>query len=357
MTLRLNGSTSGFTEIDAPAVAGNNTLTLPSLAGGTLVATDATGSLGAAVVTSLNGGPLSGTRNRIINGDMRIDQRNAGASVSVQTTTTYLLDRWSVAASQNSKFSVQQNAGSITPPAGFSNYLGVTSSSAYSLLSTDYFILSQVVEGFNCSDLSWGTANAATVTLSFYVYSSLTGTFGGCVTNGTRVYPFTYAISSANTWALAKITLPGDTSGTWATNNAQGLAVQFGLGVGTNRSGTAGAWATAVQNSATGATSVVGTNGATFYITGVQLEPGSTATPFERRSYGQELSLCQRYFQSGSSTLPGFDFCTHWLKITMRAAPSVSVTSGVVVSTTRDKFRTDSGATIADFDFTASAEL
>jgi hypothetical protein len=259
-------------------------------------------------LSSLNGGPIAGSRNRIINGDMRIDQRNAGASVSVQTTTTYLLDRWSVAASQNSKFSVQQNAGSITPPAGFSNYLGVTSSSAYSLLSTDYFILSQAVEGFNCSDLSWGTANAAAVTLSFYVYSSLTGTFGGCVTNGTRVYPFTYATSSANTWTLAKITIPGDTAGTWATSNSTGLIVQFGLGVGTNRSGTAGAWATAVQNSVTGATSVVGTNGATFYITGVQLEPGSVATPFERRSYGTELALCQRYYYRTDDVWSQYNF-------------------------------------------------
>jgi hypothetical protein len=205
-------------------------------------------------------------RNRIINGAMVIDQRNAGASVTAGATDAYCLDRWKYGASQASKFTIQQNAGSVTPPAGFSNYLGVTSSSAYSVGASDYFRMVQQIEGFNVADLGWGTANAQTVTLSFLVRSSLTGTFGGSLMNsaGNRSYSFTYTISSANTWTSISVTVAGDTSGTWLTTNGAGIIVQFGLGVGSTYSGTAGSWSANLYVSATGATSVVGTNGATF---------------------------------------------------------------------------------------------
>lgn len=252
-----------------------------------------------AQLSSLNGGPLAGTRNRIINGDMRIDQRNAGASVT-PTDPSYTLDRWKFRVSQTSKLTVRQNAGSITPPAGFSNYLGVTSSSAYSVNSTDYFVLLQDIEGYNFSDFNFGTANAKTLTVSFWVRSSLTGTFNVSVRNSAfdRSYPATYTISAANTWEQKIITIAGDTSGTWVGgSNGIGLSVIFNLGCGSTFNGTSGSWQSANYTSVSGATSVVGTNGATFYITGVQLEAGSVATPFERRSYGQELALCQRYYE------------------------------------------------------------
>ena len=240
---------------------------------------------------------LFGMRNRIINGDMRIDQRNAGASVTQNTTGIYTLDRWSAYGVVTSKFTVQQNAGSVTPPVGFTKYLGCTSTSAYSLTSTDIYIVQQNIEGYNIADLGWGTANAKTVTLSFWAYSSLTGTFGGSLTGGnTRNYPFSYSIPVANTWTRISITIAGDTSGTWGSTNGNGILVNWSLGTGTNYSNTAGAWTASASYSATGATSVVGTSGATFYITGVQLEKGSVATPFENRQYGQELALCQRYY-------------------------------------------------------------
>lgn len=242
---------------------------------------------------------FGGMRNRIINGDMQIDQRNAGASVSTSSgSSAYTLDRWIIEYSQNSKFTLQQNAGSVTPPVGYTNYLGITSSSAYSVGSGDYFALMQRIEGFNVSDLAWGTANAAPITVSFWVRSSLTGTFGGAIRNsgGTRSYPFTYTISAANTWEQKTITIPGDTSGTWLTNNGIGLRLDISLGMGSTYSGTAGTWTTGNLLSTTSATSVVGTNGATFYITGVQLEKGSTATAFEFIPYGIELALCQRYY-------------------------------------------------------------
>jgi hypothetical protein len=236
-------------------------------------------------------------KNRIINGAMVIDQRNAGASVT-PTNSQYLVDRWMATLTQASKFTVQRNAGSVTPPAGFTNYLGVTSTSAYSITSTDAFRISQQIEGFNIADLAWGTANAQAITVSFWVRSSLTGTFGAQIVNGgaTRAYPFTYTISAANTWEQKSVTISGDTSGTWNTDNTSGMFLGFGLGYGTSLSGTANAWNAGTAFMPTGATSVVGTNGATFYITGVQLEKGSTATSFDYRPYGTELALCQRYY-------------------------------------------------------------
>ena len=247
----------------------------------------------------------TGFKNRIINGAMVIDQRNAGAS---GTAINYTIDRFGYYGTQSSKGTWQQNAGSVTPPAGFKNYLGFTSSSAYSVLSTDVFQFYQPVEGYNVADLGWGAAGAATVTLSFWVRSSLTGTFGGSVSNNgsTRNYPFTYTISAANTWQQNTVTIAGDTTGTWLTTNGSGLVVLFGLGAGSSYSGTANTWnGTSAAIFPTGATSVVGTNGATFYITGVQLEAGTTASPFEYRQYGTELALCQRYYQQLGSFVGG----------------------------------------------------
>ena len=294
------------------------------------------GSLSVDKITGTNGNTFSPEssvfRNRIINGAMVIDQRNAGASVT-PTTGVYTLDRWLAAAySASSKFSVQQNAGSVTPPVGFTNYLGVTSLSAYSVSASDFLCLIHSIEGYNIADLGWGTANAKTVTLSFWVRSSLTGTFGGALANqdGSRSYPFSYTISTSNTWEQKSITIAGETSGTWLTTNGLGLTIRFGLGVGSTYLGTAGAWATSGNYfSATGATSVVGTNGATFYITGVQLEVGTTSTSFDYRPYGTELALCQRYYETGitgagSRSSDNYGVYAGVFKVTKRANPTVT---------------------------------
>jgi hypothetical protein len=291
----INGDTSGAVTISAPAVAGTTTLTLPTTSGTILQSGTA--------VTEAQGGTGTttgyyGFKSRIINGAMVIDQRNAGASVS--GNGVYTLDRWYAQASVNSKYTAQQNAGSVTPPAGFANYLGVTSSSAYTVGASENFSLLQAIEGYNMADFAWGTASASSVTLSFRVYSSLTGTFGGSLQNSAqnRSYPFTYTISSANTWTTISVTIAGDQSGTWLKTNGAGIYMWIGLGVGATVSGTAGSWSGSNYVGATGATSVVGTNGATFYITGVQLEKGSTATSFDYRPYGTELLLCQRYYET-----------------------------------------------------------
>jgi len=242
----------------------------------------------------------TGFKNRLINSAMVIDQRNAGASVTQSTSLQYPVDRYFIYGTVASKFTAQRNAGSVTPPTGFTNYLGITSSSAYSVLTGDVFGTAQRIEGFNTADLAWGTASAQTATLSFWVRCSLTGTFGGAFQNNSqdRSYTFAYTINSANTWEQKSITIAGDNSGTWATDNSTGIGLIFGLGAGSTFSATAGAWGAGNKWTVTGATSVVGTNGATFYITGVQLEKGSTATSFDYRPFGTELALCQRYYEN-----------------------------------------------------------
>ena len=331
--LKLNSSGGGSVTLTTPSTASNLTLTLPSASGTvatttgslssptisspTMTGTVTGGTYASASITAANSntveatsGPtstqLAGMRNKIINGAMMIDQRNAGASVSISATGyTYTLDRWAAYASATSKFSVQQNAGSVTPPAGFSNYVGVTSSSAYSVGATDLFMLTQRIEGFNTADLNLGSANGSSFTLSFWARSSLTGTFSGAVNSngGTAQYIFSYTISAANTWQYVTVAIPASTSGTWAAGNATSIQLSFNLGSGANNLSTAGSWLySGSYFGVTGTTSVVGTNGATFYITGVQLEKGATSTPFENRLYGTELALCQRYYENNYST-------------------------------------------------------
>jgi hypothetical protein len=280
-----------------------------------------------------------GFKNRIINGAMTIDQRNAGAATA-NTISGYVIDRWQVIQSTTGKLIAQQNAGSVTPPVGFTNYFGVTSQSAYSVGVTDFYLMRQIIEGFNVADLGWGTANAKTVTISFWVRSSLTGAFGLTVSNypGNRYYPSTYTILVADTWEYKTVTIPGDTSGTWLTNNTGGPNIDFAMGVGSTYSGTVNTWGGgSFIFAATGSTSVVGTNGATFYITGVQLEIGTSATPFERRLYNQELDNCKRYYQAygnlegtgiGQNTTAAIFYYS--LSPTMRSAPTTTFTCPAV---------------------------
>lgn len=295
-------------------------------------------------------------RNRVINGDMRIDQRNAGASIN-PTDGQFVVDRFAMGVSQASKLTVQQSA---IAPSGFSNSVLITSSSSYAVLAGDYFGIRQGIEGFNIADLAWGTADAKPAALSFWVRSSLTGTFAGSLRNqsATRSYPFNYTINSANTWEQKTVIIPGDTTGTWITNNGQGINLWFALGTGSNVSGTAGAWAGSNFVSATGATSLVGTNGATLYLTGVQLE-AETATPFERRPYSVELGMAQRYLPAHigpggygagicyASNLAGI---TIKLPVTARVAP----TGAAISSVGHFALRAANGAGLTATNFTLS---
>jgi hypothetical protein len=250
-----------------------------------------------------------GFKNRIINGDMSIDQRNAGASVTL-TGGQYTLDRWlGIRVGGTSTLAVQQ---STVAPTGFTNSLLVTAGSGATPSGTEERSLNTRIEGFNVADLAWGTANAAPVTLSFWVRSSVTGTFGVVLGNGgfNRSFVTSYTINAANTFEYKTITVPGDTSGTWLTNNGIGLSVYWDLGVGTTYSGSAtGSWQGSGFEGLTGGTKLSATSGATWYMTGVQLEKGTVATSFDYLPYGTELALCQRYFCSsfpiGSAVVNG----------------------------------------------------
>ena len=293
------------------------------------------------IQTSTSGGILGAgnasiMKNRIINGAMMISQYN-GTSSATPVHDGYSIDRYKWVLSQASKVTTQQSS---TAPTGFINSMLVTSSAATTVGTSDYFSFEQDIEGLNVGDLGWGTASAKTVCLSFQVYSSLTGTFGGALRNssGGRSYPFSYTISSANTWTQISVTVAGDTSGTWLTTNGIGLRVNWGLGVGSTYSGTAGAWNSNNNISSTGAVNFVSTSGATFYITAIQLEVGANATGFEYRMYGTELMNCQRYFYRKTSddvtdalVIPApynltatNAWAAWWHPVTMRAIPTYS---------------------------------
>jgi len=235
-----------------------------------------------------------GFKNRIINGAMVIDQRNAGASVTLSGSSQYPVDRYIASLDTSATVTAQQSS---TAPTGFTSSLLISVTSGTSPSASNENRITQRIEGFNTADLGFGTANASTVTLSFWVRCSLTGTFSGSLRNSaaSRSYPFTYTIISANTWEQKSITIAGDTSGTWiGATNGTGLQVTIDIGSGSTMKGTANAWASANYLGATGSVNLIATTGATFYITGVQLEKGSTATSFDYRPYGTELQLCQR---------------------------------------------------------------
>lgn len=279
-------------------------------------------------------------KNLVINGDMRVDQRRNGGSATINTATnTYTVDRWlAVGQSSDGIFTVQR---STTAPTAFANTILATVSTAdttANLGATQFYGISQYIEGFNAAQLLWGTANALTVTLSFWVRASITGTFGGAIRNGAanRSYPFTYTIDSANTFEYKTITIAGDTSGTWATNNTSGPQIWFSLAAGASRSGTAGAWNGNNNVSATGAVNFMDQNSRTFYLTGVQLEVGSVATEYEYLPIEEQLAQCQRYcatlrgqgwrkFAGCTSDLSSTLYTTYYcLPVEMRIAPSMS---------------------------------
>jgi hypothetical protein len=269
--------------------------------------------------------------NRIINGDMRIDQRNNGASGTA--TNVYTVDRWFYGASQASKVTWGRNTNG--PGFMFPYGLNLTSSSAYASLVTDTFYFDQHIEADMISDFAWGTVATQPVTLSFWAYSSLTGTFSGALVNwaATRSYPFTYSIPTANTFTRIAVTIPGDTTGTWVmSGNGGSLYLRFDLGSGANYRFPAGAWVNGNACGANGAVSVVAVNGATIIVTGVKLEIGSTATPYNRQSMAKSMADCQRYYVGPQSLLlggycnaGGQDYFPVTFPTTMRAAPTMNV--------------------------------
>jgi hypothetical protein len=314
-----------------------------------------------------------GFKNRIINGAMVIDQRNAGASLTINSDNAkFSADRWYFqGVNTDGVFTVQQSS---TAPTGFTKSLLLTVTTAdASIGSTQAYFFKQAIEGYNVADLGWGVAGAASITVSFWVRSSVTGTFGAAVVNGagTRSYPFSYTVNSANTFEYKTITIAGDTSGTWTTDNSAGLALWFSVGAGSTYKGTANTWASTLYFDTTGSTNLIGTSGATFYITGVQLEKGSTATSFDYRPYTTELQLCQRYYAKSGGNFT-FAIASRWsdgamvgtgfFKTTMRAAPTMTSSDANITIVRTDVEGFIASGTAAQsasrtMDWTASIEL
>ena len=304
------------------------------------------------IVTATSFVPTEGQlshRNKVHNGDMRISQRyGTTAHTPSSTTRNYVIDRWAYWSNQASKTSIQQVTDA---PAGFKHSAKCTSLSAHTADAGHWFGYTTTIEAQDIYDLAQGTANAKSFTLSFYVKSSITGTWAAAVRtkpgSPSRSYPFNYTINSQNTWERKTITIPGSTDGTWLTDNNEGICIWFDLGTGSTFHATANQW---YSGNAVGpsASPFIAVNGATWLVTGVQLEVGSVATPFEHRSYADELRRCQRYFfnitgNNGSrSGIPGYANSTSSLRCMvqfpapMRAIPTVSGSSTAMVFDSHD---------------------
>ncbi len=281
-------------------------------------------------------GALS-NRNLIINGGMVIDQRNGGASVTGSASAAkFAADRFSFFANTTGTITIQQVSDA---PDGFANSNKVTcTSAATSDSSASRVQLYHAIEGHNTANLAFGSSSAKAITLSFWVKASNTGTYGGSFVNGAanRSYPYQYTISASNTWEYKIITISGDTTGTWATDNTTGMYVFWSLGIGSTFEGTANQWNGAFDIGPPSSFSLKDNLNATLQITGVQLEVGDTATPFEHESYGDTLAKCQRYYEQLDNSIAtifgvGYNESTSQarglinFKVTKRAAPTVSV--------------------------------
>lgn len=352
VTVTIPATTDTLVNLTSSQTMTNKTLTSPTITGATLSGSISGGTFSNTSITAANSntveatsGPtstqLAGMRNKIINGAMMIDQRNAGASKTVDTDPIYGIDRFCGGKGGNVNNFTMQQSTTVPSTSGFVNSLLVTMGTGVTINAGAYAYLAQFIEGLNTADLGLGTANASPFTVSFWVRCSVTGTFGVSFRNNaaTATYSATYTINAANTWEYKTVTVPAITSGTWLTTTLVGVGIMWDLGVGSTYSATAGQLNTGANYfGVTGTTKLANTSGATWYVTGVQLEKGATATPFENRLYGTELALCQRYYfrmlGNGSAnaqymvgvmgTTSAAYYCTSVLPVIMRASPTSS---------------------------------
>lgn len=294
-------------------------------------------------------------RNRVINGDMVIDQQNAGTSVVVSTTATVYSVDTMAAQGQIAKgvFTLQQLQ--TIPPTNFTNYLHVAVTTADgSIAAGATYTLQNRIEGYCIRDFNWGTVNAKTVAVSFWARSSRTGTFSASLyqsAGSLNSYVFNYTINSANTWQYFTVTIPGPTSGTFDNTTGIGIRIFWDLGCGTSSETTAGSWQSGNFFRTAGSVKLIDTISSTLDVTGVQMELGTSSTPFEFRPYATELVMCQRYLETtyfgvviGSASNNFYDSANAVqintttmrsqsmpFKVLKRAAPTVTLysTSGV----------------------------
>jgi hypothetical protein len=297
-----------------------------------------------------------GFKNRIINGAMMINQRNLGTTTANQSADDAFIsvDRWKVLSDQSGgsrTFTLQQ---STQKPSGFTNSVLATMGGSGSLTTTSGFGFFQPIEGNNLSDLNWGTSSAQPLTVSFWVNCSVTGALPLLIIipeAGFAYYGTTYTVNAANTWEYKTITIPGSTTYGFTVNNDAGIQVMFGFGATGGREATVvNTWSNDNpgfrKGGITGVQRLIETAGATFYVTGVQVEKGYTATSFDYIPYGTELSLCQRYYwqiinteATGNGFYAASPFATSNYRLTvpfpttMRATPSVTFAFSIEYAT------------------------
>ena len=290
---------------------------------------------------SADAGGLTG-RSMLINGAFQIWQRGTSA-ITVSGDDDFTADRFKGWANGGGTFTVEQSTDVPNNEFEFSAKLTNTATDS-SVAAGDDYRWATDIEGYNVSPLAYGSSDAKKATLSFWVKSSLAGTYCGAFysTTASRHYIFEYTISSADTWEYKTITIDGDTTGSWNRTNGNGLRIYWGFGSGSDVQGTADAWAAGEKWETTNQAAWIGSASATFFITGIKLEIGQTATPFEHRSYGDELALCQRYFAVLQDTTAayagGFGFCNSTTKtkvcfplgVALRANPTVNVTAATI---------------------------
>jgi len=299
----------------------------------------ATNGSATANLSSINSGQLGGSRNVIINGAMVVNQRGFTGTAGTTTSFAYTTDRFRIEHSMDGAVSAGQTTMNSTVGGnayadGFNSALHYRVTTADASLSASQFaVIAQPIEGFNVQGFKKGTANAQQFTLSFWVRSSLTGTYIADLrdNDNTRFVSKSYTIDTANTWEKKTLTFPADTTGVFDNDNGLSLVVFWWLAAGSTYSGgTLGTtWHTTQANRAVGQVNLLATAGNNFFLTGVQLEVGPTATEFERRSIGDELALCQRYYQitaqAGGGNSP-IAFCFQFSTTSSRAAVPLTVT-------------------------------
>jgi hypothetical protein len=335
-----------------------------------------TGTAGSFSNLSVNGNPIAtagslSNRNKIINGAMVIDQRNAGSPVTVDNTASYTVDRWLVEDGSDAVLSAQRSTD-VPSNARFANSLKVTATTAdASIGAAQFAVITQIIEGFNAADFGFGTSNATSVTVSFWVKATVPGQYSCTVYNSgaSRINPQAFTIASSNTWEYKTITFEGDTTGTWLTNNGRGIVLNFYIALGSNFLGSAG-WNGSSIYGVTGQANALASINDIFAITGVQLEAGDTATPFEHRSYGQELALCQRYYEiflgqidsAFNPSVVSTNYGTWFFKTEKRTTPTITqqglnITATNAVNRTAAQWYGPSASLLRISSATASAEL
>ena len=241
----------------------------------------------------------AGRKNMIINGDMRISQRH-GTTATTTGNGTFVIDRYRCEVGAGGATTMQQVTDA---PVGFHNSMKITvTGTDTSVAAGDFHYIRHIIEGNNMNHLNWGSSNAKPVTLSFWVKSSVTGSHGGSLWNNAfnRSFPFNYSINSADTWEHKSITIPGCPDGTWESGISRGINIGFIQLAGSNFTGPPDQWNSAGDVGPTTLVNLLATSGATWYITGIQLEVSKNATDFEHRTYGEELALCMRYYEKFS---------------------------------------------------------